>query len=407
MTRPVSEPYPLSVTGDVAPARLDPTCNEVDAASARWLRPVAIAAVAIVVVAALRTDPTPGLSGDHLAVSGLLLLLAVGTVAAIGPLSRSPAIEAPLLALLVLAAAALVGVQPNGPGYLAVFPAVVSAALHLPIRRAAVVAGLGVAAIAVAWAVGSTNHSFIAVVLNAFGIVAFFLIALFLRRYREANDRAQRYIVELNESRAAQAEAAALAERQRLAREMHDVLAHSLSGLALNLEGARLMAERTGADPRLTEALQRAQRLAKTGLDEARDAIGMLRGERLPDPARVAELAREFGLDTGVACSCTLEGSQRDLPPDVRLTVYRVAQEALTNVRKHANPERVELHLQFGDAGVELVVEDHGSEGKHRAPGDGTGYGLTGMRERAELLGGTLTAGPTDDGFRVALWIPT
>jgi signal transduction histidine kinase len=393
------------VTCDASPTGLQATATGLDPASARWMRPLAVAALVVVFTAALRIQPRPGLTGDHLGVTAALVVVAIGTLAVVRPVSGKPVLQGAMLALLVLAAAALVGLQPNGPGYLAVFPAIIAAALHLSTRRAALVAGLAVVAIGVGWIIGG-NKSVTAIVLNEFGIVAFFLLALFLRRYREANDRAQRLIAELNETRAAQAEAAALAERQRLARDMHDVLAHSLSGLALNLEGARLLAERSGTDPRITEAIHRAQRLAKAGLDEARDAIGMLRGESLPDPARLAELARDFEADTGVACTFVVSGSERELASDARLTVYRVAQEALTNIRKHAQPERVEISLTFDDRGTELTIQDH-SAGNRIASGDGTGYGLTGMRERAELLGGTLHAGRTDDGFRVALWIPT
>jgi signal transduction histidine kinase len=87
--------------------------------------------------------------------------------------------------------------------------------------------------------------------------------------------------------------------------------------------------------------------------------------------------------------------------------VYRVAQEALTNVRKHARAGRVELRLRYEPDGVRLVVEDFAGPGAAPAgPPDGGGYGLTGMRERAELLGGTLAAAATGQGFRVELWVP-
>jgi signal transduction histidine kinase len=106
-----------------------------------------------------------------------------------------------------------------------------------------------------------------------------------------------------------------------------------------------------------------------------------------------------------------VDGPERDVGPDAALTLYRVAQEALTNVRKHANPERVVVHLRYGAVGTNLVVEDKldrgPADGRPAPPGDGNGYGLTGMRERAELLGGTLTAGPTPEGFRVELWVPS
>ena len=132
--------------------------------------------------------------------------------------------------------------------------------------------------------------------------VAFFLLSLFARRLRESNQRAELLLAELEQTRAAQAQAAALAERQRLAREMHDVLAHSLSGLVLNLEGARLLAGRGGADPQVGDAIDRAHRLAKTGLEEARRAIGMLHDDALPGPERLADLAAEFEGDSGVPC---------------------------------------------------------------------------------------------------------
>jgi signal transduction histidine kinase len=288
---------------------------------------------------------------------------------------------------------------------LGVFPVVSAAALRLPARRGTAVAAVAVVALALAWSLGG-HRPVAGVVLNEFGIVAFYLLATFARRYRETTERAQRLIVELEETRAAQAKAAALGERQRLARDMHDVLAHSLSGLVLNLESARLIAERGDIDPKVADAIGRAHRLAKTGLEEARRAIGMLRDDALPGPQRLAELACDFEGDTGVACCFNVNGEQRELGSDSRLTLYRVAQEALTNIRKHACPDRVEIRLAYEQAGTRLTIEDLRSSDQRPPAGDGTGYGLTGMRERAELLGGRLDAGPTIQGFRVELWIP-
>jgi signal transduction histidine kinase len=135
-------------------------------------------------------------------------------------------------------------------------------------------------------------------------------------------------------------------------------------------------------------------------------AIGTLRGEALPGPERLDEIAADFETDTGIACTVCVEGEERELPTDGRLTLYRVGQEALTNIRKHAQPDHVMIRLIYEPAGTELSVEDHSVKADRLPPSDGGGYGLTGMRERAELLGGTLTAGPTADGFRVKLWIP-
>ncbi len=201
----------------------------------------------------------------------------------------------------------------------------------------------------------------------------------------------------------------ALAERQHLAREMHDVLAHSLAGLTLQLEGARLLAAAERPDIRqIAAALERAHQLARAGLQDARRAIGTLRDDELPGPQRLAGLAREFERDGGVGCHLEVAGEQHELGPEARLALYRTAQEALTNIRKHAHARRVELRLDYEPLGTRLTVEDYASDGDRPPPApDGGGYGLTGMRERAELLGGTLTAAPTGTGFRVELWVPT
>ena len=370
------------------------------------MRLLGLAAIAVVLAGAYNSDPTPGGHGVHLAVGLALAIFALAAIALVGLAEPDDSLLIPLLAVVVVAATVLVGLQPDGPGFLGVFPAVSVAALRLPGRVAYAIAGLGVVALAVAWVLAGGSRSVIGVVLNEFGVLAFFVLALFVRRHREANDRARQLIDELTETRAAQARAAALAERHRLAREMHDVLAHSLSGLVLNLESARLLAEREGADRRLSGAITRAQRLAKDGLDEARRAIGMLRDDALPGPERLADLVAEFELDTGIPCRFVVDGDERELGADGRLTLYRVAQEALTNVRKHADPDRVDVRLAYEPSRTSLTVDDHRTAGGRPPAGDGTGYGLTGMGERAELLGGALTAEPTDDGFRVTLWIP-
>jgi signal transduction histidine kinase len=327
------------------------------------------------------------------------------TIAAMWLAQAGSAVQLAVLVMAVVSAAALIGLQGNGAAFLGVFPAVCLAALVLPVRLSALVAGVAAAAVSVAW-LDNGRAPIAGIVLNDFGILAFFLLSLFARRLRESNQRAELLLAELEQTRAAQAQAAALAERQRLAREMHDVLAHSLSGLVLNLEGARLLAGQGGTDPQVGDAIDRAHRLARTGLEEARRAIGMLRDDALPGPERLADLAAEFEGDSGVACTFAVTGdSARDLGTDGRLTFYRVAQESLTNIRKHAHAGLVEIRLAYEPSGTRLTIEDFDTCGEPPLP-DGTGYGLTGMRERAELLGGTLTAEHTGGGFLVELWAP-
>jgi signal transduction histidine kinase len=140
---------------------------------------------------------------------------------------------------------------------------------------------------------------------------------------------------ELEQTRAAQVQAAALSERQHLAREMHDVLAHSLSALTLQLEGARPLAAAEQPDSgRIAAALERAHHLAQARLRDARRAIGTLRDEELPGPQRLTGLAHEFERDSGVSCHLEVAGERPELDSQARLAVYRTAQEALTNVRR-------------------------------------------------------------------------
>ncbi|HXY44004.1 MAG TPA: histidine kinase [Acidimicrobiales bacterium] len=361
--------------------------------------------VVLIAVTTSLTKPRPGLSGDRL---GILLAL-VGIVLAVAAMLRGPqhvVARCGFLALLVSCSAILVWLQPNGPGYLAAFLAAAIGAFNLPLPLGTAVTATALLAMTLASALqgGSWLGS---VATKALGVVAFYLFALLARRLREEQDETQRLLLELERSQQAQAEAAALAERQRLAREMHDVLAHSLSGLVLQLEGARLLATQQDVDrSKLAETVDRAHRLAKAGLEEARGAIGLLRDDSLPGPERLEGLARFFAADTGTPCSLEITGSERPLTSEARLTIYRVAQEALTNVRKHTVATNVEMRLSYESDGTRLVVEDFGVNGDASVDGAAHGYGLTGMRERAELLGGELNAAKTGSGFRVELWVP-
>ena len=159
---------------------------------------------------------------------------------------------------------------------------------------------------------------------------------------------------------------------------MHDVLAHTLSALALQLESARLVARDRDADPEVIGALERAHHLAAGGLDEARRAIGALRGDALLGPDGLSALADAFRADAGVPCELMVSGEPLALCSEARLAIYRTAQEALTNVRRHAAPDRVTIDLRYEDDGARLIVEDAGAA----VPGrDGR---LPGRRLRAD-----------------------
>ncbi|MEU5882149.1 histidine kinase [Spirillospora sp. NPDC047279] len=206
-------------------------------------------------------------------------------------------------------------------------------------------------------------------------------------------------------TRRAEANTLVLDERAHIAREIHDILAHSLSAQIVHLEGARLLLSRDGDRVQALDRVERAQRLARAGLEETRRALATLRGDAPRLEEALAELAEEFRDGTGRSCEVEVTGTPHELSPQSGLAVIRTAQEALTNVRKHAPGAQVRLLLAYGDGGVELDVIDTG--GTEAALTDlGGGYGLVGMRERAELIGGTLETGPEGEGFRVKLRVP-
>ena len=372
-------------------------------AAHRWLRrlapPLFVAVAAVVFTSGRNPGPAVRNLGIAIAVAGFAL-------GALRTRYRRAAVRIIFAVMLLVSSAALIRLQPDGPGLAGLLAGLVLLPSRVPERFpvAATIAGIACLAAVV---VAVSHDSPALALLSAIAIVGFPGMTLLARRLGQANHEAERLLIELEGTRAAQAQAARLAERQRLAREMHDVLAHSLSGLMLQLEGARMLTADDPSDPRLPGIIERAHHLGKSGLEEARRAIGMLRDDELPGPERLAGLAAQFQEASAVPCQFTVSGQARDLPSEVRLALYRVTQEALTNITKHACPERVEMHLGYEPRYVRLTVEDFAMSGEPpRAAGVGPGHGLTGMRERAELLGGELTAGMTHGGFRVELRVP-
>jgi len=374
----------------------------------RWILPfLAFVLTTLVVASAVQTDPEPALYGRGLIV--LLALIAFVALLAYAVVHRTRYVDPPprsgMLAGIGACALVLAIVQPDGAGVLALYITLGVGCATLEPRRAIPVFTAGIVVVSALHELIARDGTLTDTIIADCSAVIFFFMGYMARQFRIGQARAEELVKELEASRDAQAQAVALRERQHLAREMHDVLAHSLSALAVQLEGARLLARRTGADTSVVEAVERSHHLAKGGLEEARRAIEALRGGDMPGPDRLSALADDFREQTGVETALAFDGEPRELPSDARLAVYRTAQEALTNVRRHACAERVDVHLRYADDGTWLTVEDRGSasNGAHEP---GLGYGLTGMRERAELLGGRLAAAPTEDGFRVELYIP-
>jgi signal transduction histidine kinase len=230
-----------------------------------------------------------------------------------------------------------------------------------------------------------------------------------------AGQRAERAAEVAAAAEAAQAEQVrqALAEeRSQIARELHDIVAHAMSVIAVRSGVARMVID---TDPQQArEALAIIETTTRRSLAEMRLLVSVLRDPRDTD----AELSPAPGLgdldrlvsDTavaGVAVDLRIDGDVRPLPPVADLSAYRIVQEALTNVVRHAGPTRAHVLISYRAGGLSIEVTDDGRDGPSpSAARNGSGHGLIGMRERAALFGGELSAGPHAAGFRVRASLP-
>jgi signal transduction histidine kinase len=198
------------------------------------------------------------------------------------------------------------------------------------------------------------------------------------------------------------AEAALIGERNRLGREIHDVLAHTLGAVSIQLTALDSRVAAGDAPEDLRERIGAIHRLVGEGLDEARDAVRALREHGLPLVKRLRRLCDLHG------AAFDVQGQARALNADAALTVHRVAQEALTNAEKHAPEAPVSVWLSFGADVVGVRIDSERSDMEASSPlaSGGGGYGLVGMRERVHLAGGRLAAGPAESGWRVTANIP-
>jgi signal transduction histidine kinase len=213
---------------------------------------------------------------------------------------------------------------------------------------------------------------------------------------------------QLREFSAQVEELAITRERNRLAREIHDTLGHYLTILAVQLETATKLEER--GDPRLRQELVEARRVAAECLAGVRSSVAALRPANLAAGSfadALSGLVGEFESATAaVEVTLDVEGAVQELTPEQRITLFRCAQEALTNARKHAHADKVLLRLRVDPGAVELTVLDNG-RGAAGGDGQAPGFGLIGMRERVALLGGTVTAGAEPEhGWRVEVRVP-
>jgi signal transduction histidine kinase len=211
---------------------------------------------------------------------------------------------------------------------------------------------------------------------------------------------------------AARGQADVLGERARIAREIHDVLAHSLGALGIQIQAARAVLTDHEDIDRAVKILLTAQRMAADGLTETRRAVHALRSDSRPLDEELSRATTTYGERYDVKVTLAIGGNPptpRPVPPDATVALLRTAQEALVNAARHAPGQCVAVRLDYGEHEVRLAVVN-GLAGDRTGPaGPGTitgGYGLTGMRERLRLLNGTLSAGPGDRQWTVTAELP-
>jgi signal transduction histidine kinase len=292
------------------------------------------------------------------------------------------------------------------------FVALVLAAYSVGSRaegRSAVLAPPALAAIAAAFFVAAVvdGQSRGNVIPSFVWLSAAWAVGRVLRGWRRRSAELELLNRELQEQRELQAQAAVAVERGRIARELHDVIAHNVSMIVVQAGAAARVLK--GEQIHVREALEAIETTGRATVDEMRRLLGVLRrsedGLALSPQPGLAELEKLVAnvREAGLPVDLRVEGSARSLPAALDLTAYRIAQEALTNALKHAGSARAELTVRYEPTAIEIEVRD---DGVGSGNGAGTGHGLIGMRERAALWGGRLDAGRTERGWVVRARLP-
>ena len=374
----------------------------------RWMWVLRACVLGLVLASIWLGRPAPGLSGKH-------LVLLVGCVlAALVWLAWLPAervderIRVPVLVVGMVGGCVASLISPNSVA--TALPAAIGilAGTSLSVLEAAGVAACGLITLWAGSLVVTSPGS--ALLGTSLAVVGGLLAGLWRGQYRLRAEQAELAAIQTQRAEQEHIRAQVLDERARIAREIHDILAHTLGGLVVQLDAAdALLGE--GDDPEGGRRLVGgARRLAVEGLEETRQAIAVLRTDPVDLPEALAVLAVGDGRRGRV--SYELRGTPRQLAPEASLAVYRTAQEALANTRKHAPGAAVAMTLSFEEQAAVLRVANDtppGAPAGHptdQLAATGGGYGLNGLTERAELLGGTLHAGPSEDGWVVELKVP-
>jgi signal transduction histidine kinase len=368
--------------------------------------------VVVVVTTAWLARPGPASGGAR--GPAIAVMLGVCAVAWIGWILSDGRDQLMTWSLAVMGGAGgvLAGLSPNGPAVAVGCVATFSAGARL-----STAASLGVTAETVAGflATGLVTGVPTAELLGyAWAFIGLWTVALTRNEFLVRAVQAERTLAETRRVREAETQAAAYAERTRIARDLHDVLAHSLAAVSVNLQAAEgLLASGTlpADNPELAKAIQcisRAGTLTRDGLAAAKRAVLALRDDAGPLSDRLASLAEQYRTAGDPAVTFEVSGEGRQVPAEVSQAVYRTAQEALTNARKHAPGQPVTIRLGYEPSEVTLTVVNPIPPLRAQGPlaGTGAGFGLVGLTERAALAGGTFEAGPDAGSWRVNLRIP-
>ncbi|MET7482968.1 histidine kinase [Streptomyces sp. NPDC005538] len=354
--------------------------------------------VVALVVAALTVRPV-GTSGTGLAVLCLLVLESLLLCTRLIPEGLfSPGTQLAVVCVWAVGAAALMSLEHSGASALFAYFVTGHAGYRLEARRAlpfaALTSALCAGALLLPW--GGNDTSWIVGAFTGASV----LVGISNRAHTDAL-RSARAAAEQSELAArAEARAETLAERARIARDVHDVLAHSLAGVNMQLEVTDALLEAGDVD-RAREAAQRAQSLVRSGLTEVQRTVGDLREDALP----LVETLRSLLASGSDAGTLTVDGPPRELPVRLAQVIVRCAQEALTNAHKYAPGAPVRMRLEHRpQETVFEVVNPAPPRGPRPLAGAGSGMGLVGMRERLDLVGGTVTAGPIVDGDDAGGW---
>jgi signal transduction histidine kinase len=308
-------------------------------------------------------------------------------------------------------ACAVAAVTPQGgPILVLAFIGALAVGRQANVVTGSIICGLAIGAVALA-ELASKTYAWGTVGSVAATVLGALLIGQNSRTYRLRAEQAAELLARSEQLREEQARTATLDERTRIAREVHDVLAHSLGALGLQIQVARAVLTDSDDVPRAVELLDQARRMASDGLRETRRAVHALRGDIPPLPEGLAELSASHQRRHGTPVRFEVSGQPRLLSPDVGLAITRAAQEALVNTAKHAPHQPVEIQLDYTGPVTRLVVSNHLAENSESVcpPALVTvngGYGLAGMRERLLLLDGALNAGRKGSDWVVEATVP-